>query len=74
MLLPRTTSLGGLVDRTVDLEAGGCMFEPYDGHFLIIEERGGWEIMNESKKSNLLWTCCYGVCFPQIGKEWSTGF
>ena len=49
MLLFKTTSLGGLMVRTVDLEAGGCMFEPYARHFLIIEERGGWEIINESK-------------------------
>ena len=41
MLLLNTTSLGSIVVSIVGLEAKGCMFEPYDGHFLIIEERGG---------------------------------
>ena len=30
------------------LGAEGCMFEPYARHFLIIEERGGWDIINEN--------------------------
>ena len=49
MLLPYTASLGSLVVSIVASEAKGYMFEPYDGHFLIIEERGGWEIISESK-------------------------
>ena len=39
MLLLYTTSLGSIVVSIVDLEAKGCMFDPYDEHFLIIEER-----------------------------------
>ena len=41
MLLPYTTSLGGLMVKTVGLVAEGYVFEPYARHFLIIEERGG---------------------------------
>ena len=70
MLQSHTTSLGSIVVSIDALVAKGCMFEPYDGHFLIIEERSGWEIISESK----IILICSGVCFPQIGKEGSMGF
>ena len=36
------------MDKNVGLGAEGCMIEPYARHFLIIEERGGWDIINEN--------------------------
>ena len=47
LVLPLLTwSQYGLVDRILLYGAGGCMFEPCTGCFLIIEERSDREILN----------------------------